>query len=105
MHSEDVAALPPEQRALLDALVSLDNADGAYALLQDLCTVREIQDMSQRLTVACLLVEGEHYSAIQGQTGISATTISRVSKALNYGADGYRIALQVLGKLPAEDEE
>ena len=29
MHSEDVAALPPEQRALLDALVSLDNADGA----------------------------------------------------------------------------
>lgn len=93
----------PEVDQLLETFASIDDPDQIYALLQDLCTVREIQDMSQRLSVACLLAEGEHYSAIQEQTGISATTISRVSKALNYGADGYRIALQVLGKLPAED--
>jgi TrpR-related protein YerC/YecD len=42
------------------------------------------------------LAAGEHYSAIQEATGASATTISRVSKALNYGADGYA---SVLGKL------
>ena len=89
----------PEVDELLKALLLLDNADEAYALLQDLCTIREIQDMAQRLQVARLLAQGEHYSAIQESTGASATTISRVSKCLNYGADGYS---RVLGKL-AED--
>ena len=89
----------PEVDELLRALLLLDGADEAYALLQDLCTIREIQDMAQRLQVARLLSEGAHYSAIQESTGASATTISRVSKCLNYGADGYS---KVLGKL-AED--
>lgn len=89
----------PEVNELLRALLALDDADEAYALLVDLCTVREIQEMAQRLQVARLLAAGEHYSAIQEQTGASATTISRVSKALNYGADGYRI---VLDRLSAE---
>lgn len=65
MQSEDVAALPPEQRALLDALVLLDNADGAYALLQDLCTPREIEDLSRRLQVARMLDAGASYERIQ----------------------------------------
>ena len=86
----------PEVEELLRALLTLDNADDAYALLVDLCTVREIQEMAQRLEVARLLAAGEHYSAIQESTGASATTISRVSKALNYGADGYRRALDRL---------
>jgi TrpR-related protein YerC/YecD len=89
---------------LLKAFAAIDNPDDIYALLQDLCTVREIQDMSQRLVVAKLLSKGEHYSAIQEATGISATTISRVSKALNYGADGYRIALDVLGDDATSDD-
>lgn len=81
---------------LLRALLTLETQDEAYALLVDLCTVREIQEMAQRLEVASLLAAGEHYSAIQDSTGASATTISRVSKALNYGADGYRTALERL---------
>lgn len=86
----------PEVEKLLHALLSLETPDEAYALLQDLCTVREIQEMAQRLHVARLLAAGEHYTAIQEATGASATTISRVSKALNYGADGYKC---VLGRL------
>jgi TrpR-related protein YerC/YecD len=86
----------PEVEELLRALLLLEDPDEAYALLIDLCTIREIQDMGQRLQVARLLAAGEHYSAIQEATGASATTISRVSKALNYGADGYA---RVLGKL------
>ena len=86
----------PEVDELLRALLLLDNAEEAYALLVDLCTIREIQDMAQRLQVARMLSAGEHYSAIQESTGASATTISRVSKSLNYGADGYA---RVLGKL------
>jgi TrpR-related protein YerC/YecD len=80
----------PEVDELLRALLSVEDPDEAYALLVDLCTVREIHDMGQRLQVARLLSAGEHYSRIQEETGASATTIARVSKALNFGADGYR---------------
>ena len=86
----------PEVEELLRALLLLGDAEEAYSLLIDLCTIREIQDMAQRLQVARMLSAGEHYSAIQESTGASATTISRVSKSLNYGADGYA---RVLGKL------
>ncbi|MDA3936483.1 MAG: YerC/YecD family TrpR-related protein [Actinomycetota bacterium] len=86
----------PDVDELLRALLALEDADEAYALLQDLCTIREVQDMAQRLAVAKMLSTGEHYSRIQELTGASATTISRVSKALNYGADGYR---SVMGRL------
>lgn len=82
---------------LLRALLALETPEEAYALLQDLCTVREIQEMAQRLEVARLLAGGEHYTAIQEATGASATTISRVSKALNYGADGYKTVLGRVG--------
>jgi TrpR-related protein YerC/YecD len=81
--------------SLLAAFADLTDPDDIYALLQDLCTVREIQDMSQRLAVARLLSTGMHYAAIQMKTGASATTISRVSKCLNYGADGYRNVLEL----------
>ena len=85
---------------LLRVLLALDDADEAYALLQDLCTIREVQDMAQRLAVARMLSAGEHYSHIQEITGASATTISRVSKALNYGADGYRTVMRKLDPGP-----
>ena len=86
----------PEVDELLRALLVLEDPEEAYALLQDLCTIKEIRDMAQRLHVARLLAAGEHYAQIRELTGASATTISRVSKALNYGADGYRT---VLGRL------
>ncbi len=86
-----------EVEQLLEAFLALRDADEAYALLVDVCTVRELKEMASRLEVARLLDSGEHYAAIQERTGASATTISRVSKALNYGADGYRA---VLGRLP-----
>lgn len=90
----------PEVEELIAALLALEDADEAYALLQDLCTIREVQDMAQRLQVARMLSAGEHYAHIQEITGASATTISRVSKSLNYGADGYRA---ILGKLDSQE--
>jgi TrpR-related protein YerC/YecD len=94
----------PEVDDLLRALLLLDSEDEAYALLLDLCTIREIHDMAQRLEVARRLAAGEHYAAIQDSTGASATTISRVSKSLNYGADGYTSVLDKLGHRPATEE-
>ena len=86
----------PGVEDLLAAITSLESPDEAYALLLDLCTIREIHDMAQRLHVARLLAAGEHYTHIQEVTGASATTISRVSKCLNYGAEGYRTVIDRL---------
>ncbi len=85
-----------EVEDLLTVLAGLNNRDDIFALLEDLFTVREIKDTSQRLAVARLLREGKSYAAIEQVTGASATTIARVSKALNYGAGGYQCAFNVL---------
>jgi TrpR-related protein YerC/YecD len=78
---------------LLAAFAALTSPDDVYAFLRDVCTVREIQEMAQRLEVARMLSAGEHYDRIREATGASTTTISRVSRCLNYGADGYRTVL------------
>lgn len=86
----------PEVEQLLKVFAGLTDVDDIFALLEDLFTVREIKDTSQRLDVARLLKEGRSYLAIEEETGASATTIARVSKALNYGAGGYEKALEII---------
>ena len=71
---------------LVKALLLLKNEDDVRAFLKDLCTPREICDFAQRLTVARFL-------DVQARTGASSTTVSRVSKALNGEAGGYRRVL------------
>lgn len=85
-----------EVENLLQALLCVRDADEAYAFLQDIATIREIKDLAQRLAVAQMLAAGEHYSEIQQATGASSTTISRVSRSLNYGAEGYTMVLERL---------
>ena len=84
---------------LLRVLANMDNEDDIFALLEDLFTVREIRETSQRLAVAQMLAEGKPYSVIGEQTGASATTIARVSKCLSYGSGGYEKALDILNRL------
>ncbi len=81
---------------LLSVLATLDDEDDIFALLEDLFTIREIRETSQRLAVARLLSSGNSYAVIEDATGASATTIARVSKCLSYGAGGYAKALAVL---------
>lgn len=95
----------PDVEALLHALGALKTADERYAFLQDVATIREMNDMAQRLAVARLLDSGAHYTQIQEATGASSTTISRVSRCLNYGAEGYRTVIDRLGPLSAEGGE
>lgn len=82
---------------LLEALCSLETPEEAHALLCDLCTIREIADLSQRLEVARMLSEGHSYVDVSRETGASSTTVSRVSKCLNGPAGGYRLVLSRLG--------
>lgn len=83
---------------LLQVLSEIDDKDTLFALLEDLFTIREIRETSQRLAVARLLDEGKSYTVIEEATGASATTIARVSKCLSYGSGGYRTALEILSK-------
>ena len=75
---------------LIQAILSLKTPDDCYAFLEDLCTVSELKSMEQRFTVARMLTDGMQYGEIVGKTGASTATISRVNRALMYGADGYQ---------------
>ena len=90
------ASPSPEFAQLLGALVSLDDGHTAAAFMQDLCTPRELEDLSQRLEVARMLDAGVSYTRIQAVTGASATTVARVARCLKYGSGGYRSILDTL---------
>ena len=81
---------------LFDVILNLDSREECYRFFADICTVKELQDLAQRLDVAVLLSQGVNYQTICQQVGASTATISRVSKCLNYGSGGYRDALQKL---------
>jgi len=66
--------------------------------LEDLATINEIKELSQRLEVARMLDDGLTYDEIAEKTGASSATISRVKKCLNYGADGYKTILKRMFK-------
>ena len=83
---------------LFDTILGLQTREDCYAYFADLCTVRELQDMAQRLDVAILLREGKNYQEISAQTAVSSATISRVNRCLTYGSGGYRTMLQRLEK-------
>ncbi len=84
---------------LMKAMLSLDSEETAYRFFEDLCTIPEIKSISQRLEVAYLLRKGETYQKIEEVTGASSATISRVNRALSYGADGYNRVLNAMDEI------
>ena len=78
---------------LFESVLKLETLDEAYKFFDDLMTVNEIQSLAQRLEVARMLTKGYTYNQIESETGASTATISRVKRSLNYGNDGYRLAL------------
>ena len=83
---------------LCKAILSLKTKEECYAFLEDICTIKEVQAMSQRLQVACQLEAGKNYAEVYEDTGVSSATISRVNKCLLYGNGGYRMVLERLKK-------
>lgn len=86
----------PILEGLYKAILTLETVEECKAFFQDLCTVTELKSMAQRMEVARLLHNNEIYSEVAKRTGASTATISRVSRCLNYGSDGYLIALDRL---------
>ena len=83
----------PSIDRLFAAILQLQTAEECHKFFEDICTVKEVKDMAQRLDAAILLDEGAGYQQISEQVGISTATISRVSRCLNYGAGGYRMVI------------
>lgn len=84
---------------LFESFLKLETIDECYAYFEDLCTIKELNDMSQRLQVAKLLSQGLSYQKITEQVDVSTATIGRVSKCLNYGSGGYRTILKKLEEM------
>ena len=79
---------------LFVAISKLNSLEECRAFFDDLCTIKELQDMSQRFDAAILLSEGKNYLEITKAIGISTATISRVGRCLNYGSGGYKKAIE-----------
>lgn len=83
---------------LIKALISVDTVEDCEALINDLMTIREVNDMAQRMLVAKLLSEQTVYNKIVEETGASTATISRVNRAYTYGSGGYKKALNAIAE-------
>lgn len=82
---------------LFKTILNLKTIEECYDYFEDICTIKEIQDMSQRLDTAILLSRGLSYQKITEEVDVSTATIGRVSKCLNYGSGGYKTAISRLG--------
>ena len=80
--------------ALFDAILSLETREECYDFFEDLCTVKEISDMAQRLEAAKLLLDGSTYEQIVKTVEISTATISRINRCIQYGTGGYRQTIE-----------
>lgn len=91
-----------DRSALMDqffrAVLSLRDEEECRAFFTDVCTIKELHDLVNRLEVARLLDEGAVFQEISRVTGASSATISRVNRCLVYGEGGYRTVLDRMVK-------
>lgn len=83
----------PELDDVFRAILSLRDLPECYRFFEDICTINELQAISQRWQVACQLDANVTYQDISHRFNASTATISRVSRCLEYGAGGYRLML------------
>ncbi len=79
---------------LFSAVLKLKTKEECEKFFEDVCTIKELKDIAQRLEVARLLKSGMNYQEVSKKTGASTATISRVNKCLLYGRGGYGIVLE-----------
>ena len=77
-------------------MLSLNTRNEAERFLRDLLTEEEIEEFARRFQTAQLLSADVPYTQIQAATGLSSTTIARVSKWLQGEQGGYRLVIDRL---------
>ena len=90
--------------ALFQSILQLKDEEECRRYFEDLCTIKEVQALAQRLEIARRLDRGDSYLNTVEHTGASSATVSRVNRCLEYGAGGYRFILDRLPKLEENDE-
>ena len=80
----------PGEDMFFAAVMGLKTQEDCRQFFEDICTIKELETMSQRLEVAKMLLGGSTFNEIVAVTGASTTTISRVNRCLNYGDGGYK---------------
>lgn len=74
--------------ALYELLAGISDPAQIQALMDDLCTRKEVENMAERVYAAKLLLSGNTYTQVMAQAKISSATLSRVSQCVQYG-NGY----------------
>ena len=87
-----------EADLLIEGMMYLDTPEDYYNFFEDLLTVAELKSLAVRFAVAKLLFEGKTYNEVAALTGASTATISRISRSLGWGADGYHSVLRRMNK-------
>ncbi|MEG1932223.1 MAG: YerC/YecD family TrpR-related protein [Pygmaiobacter sp.] len=75
---------------LFQLILKMETLEDCAVFFEDLCTMKELHAMAQRLKVAKMLLEGTTYEQIKQQVDISTATISRVNRCIQYGTGGYQ---------------
>lgn len=95
----------PSKDYLFEAILSLETIDDCYNFFDDLCTIKELEEMAKRMCGAKMLDENKVYTEITEKTGLSTATISRINRCLKYGSDGYTEILRRLAERGIERPE
>jgi TrpR-related protein YerC/YecD len=82
--------------SLYKAIQSLRDLGEARRFFRDLLTAAEIDELARRWKAARLLSQGVPYTRIVDETGLSSTTVARVSRWVKKGAGGYRLVIRRL---------
>jgi len=85
-----------ENQRLIQGILALNTENEAERFLRDLMTEKEINEFAKRLKAAEMLTEKRSYSTIEKETGLSSTTIARVSRWLNGKGEGYKTIITKL---------
>ena len=92
-----------EKNFLFECILSLETVDECYDFFEDLCTTREVEEMSRRIRAARMLSENKVYTEVAAATKLSTATISRVNRCLKEGSDGYvRVLERARGREESE---
>lgn len=75
---------------LMEVILALRDKQEAQAFLRDLLTEKELNEFANRWKAAQLLNDNVPYSQIVKETGLSSTTVARISKWLKNGMNGYQ---------------
>jgi len=83
-----------EMKELFEVILQLNSAVEVKNFMRDLCTIGELEAMSERFQVVKLLRAKTPYREIAKKTGSSTATITRIAHWLHHGMGGYELVLK-----------